>query len=254
MNMRRKGFKKKVFIGIILVLLGVLFIFFGARIRGASLSLIFPLLRLQQYIFDTQYSGGEERATIKEKIFEEEIKNSNEEIESLRRLLSMKERIKTEVRAADVLYYGSEFGKEFLLLNQGEQAGINIGDIAVDRNNIVVGTIREVGHDFSKVSLASNEGEVFEVEFLPIHAKGLARGIGARALSIELVPADYIIKRGDFIVLFYGGGERFYISEVAREEPNGGAALKVARSLLLAVPENLHEVLIIDSKNPLKQN
>ncbi len=168
-----------------------------------------------------------------------------DEIQSLHRLLGIKEVIKLPTHVLSVVSYRNEAGKEMLVLNGGESSGIKVGDIAVDENKFVVGTIREVGQDFSKVSVASNEGEVYEVEFVPLHAKALARGVGGGAFTIELIPADFTLRKGDFLTLFGTERDMFFLSEITGEDSNGGAALKVARAVRMSEPEHLHEVLVL---------
>ncbi len=243
---------KTIVIPIVLLLLGGgIFDFWGFRIREAMFGAVLPLFRLQSYLGDmkifnsgTISQGGE----VSRRIFELKLAEYEEEIRSLRRILKLKEEIKPESKTARVVWYGKELDREIFILDQGKNAEIEVGDIVVDRVSFLLGTVREVWQDFAKVAVASNVGEAYEVEFLPVGAKALARGIGAKTFAIELIPADFAIRKGDFVVLAGFGGTYFFLGEIVREETSGGSALKQARAVSLAEPNRIADVLVIKSK------
>ncbi|MBI2056117.1 MAG: hypothetical protein HYT37_01950 [Candidatus Sungbacteria bacterium] len=246
---RKKSWGKYILFLLFLLAAGGIFIFWGFSIRGILMKGISPLFRLSVYLGGYD-AGSEEKERIR-RVYEVRAEEYEKEIESLHRLLDMKARIKTKSQVAGILWYGKEFGREFLVADKGKDAGIEIGDIAADAEGFIIGTIREAGENFSKISVASNAGEVYEINFLPAEGKALARGFGARTFGIELIPSDFTVRRGDFILLRETGGHLFFLGEVVREEPSGGAALKQARAVLLADPSSVSHVLIVKVKPPL---
>lgn len=246
---RKKNWKKIIVLLVFLILAGGIFSFWGLAMREFLLKEILPLLRVYTY-FGGAWKNAESEVAQLNYLLDLRLEEYEKEIQSLRLMLEMKERAKTAVRAADVLWYGTELGREFLIVNRGEDAGVEAGDIAVDARGFLIGTVREVGSDYAKISVSSNLGETYEIDFLPVSAKALARGIGARTLGIELIPADFSIRKGDIILLRETGGRLFFLGEIVREEASGGAALKQARAVLLADPSRVTQVLIFEMRKP----
>lgn len=234
---------------VFLILAGGIFSFWGFAIREFLLKEISPLLRVYTYFGEDMKNGEIEGAQLNY-LLDIRLEEYEKEIQLLRRMLEMKDQIKTAARVADVLWYGTELGREFLIVNRGEDAGVKAGDMAVDAQGFLIGTVREVGNDYAKISVSSNPGETYEIDFLPVSAKALARGIGARTLGVELIPADFSIRKGDIILLRETEGLLFFLGEIVREEPNGGAALKQARAILFADPSRVSKVLIFEMRKP----
>lgn len=193
-----------------------------------------------------------------EKIVEENqrFKTTQFEVEKLRiensilkKTLSFKEEKKVSLKGLRVLFYAQELGKEFLLVDQGEDGGIQRGDLVVDAQGLILGKISEAGKETAKVEIASNAGQTFEVEIIPLGIKALAKGMGARIFDLELIPLDSPLKIGDFVVMLNtekgGYVSSLLMAEIASIKSSTGTIFKEGRAYLLARPEFIKEVFII---------
>ncbi len=174
-----------------------------------------------------------------------ELERLREENAGLRDLLDL---VKTQPQrvVVSVTLYGREAGKEFLILGEGESLGIAQGDSVVDGAMRVVGVVRDAGTNHAKVSIGSNAGEVFEVVLVPSGVKALARGLGGRTFSIDLIPQGTPVRKGDFVVILAGAvAARNIIAEITSFEPAGSGAFQNVRAVLVARPELMTEALVI---------
>lgn len=269
--------RKKVFkIIIAMALLGALIFFSDSLgVKNFVFRLVRPLFKTAMWINSLGLSQEEinlreENGRLKAQVFElEQLKLENT---ALKKALSFKETSKLSLKGAKVIFYSQESGKEFLLIDQGREAGIKSGDLVIDAEQIFIGTVKEAGDGFSKVGVASNPGETFEIEItslpgsslrqlrscpaesgtaeelLPgLKIRALAKGLGARAFSIELLPLDTPVRKGDFAGLM--NRDRFLLlAEISGEKIVNGSAFKEARALLVVRPEMANEVFIISSK------
>ena len=171
------------------------------------------------------------------------------ENESLQKALGFKEIAHAPLGGARVLLYTDELGRESLLVDQGKDAGVKKGDIVIDENRLLVGEVSDVAETFSAVAIASNSKITFPAALVPVGGGALARGIGARAFAIELIPRGTPIRRGDFVARILpniAGQERaILVGEIADEYLASSAAFASARATLLARPELLERVFII---------
>ena len=167
------------------------------------------------------------------------------ENERLKNALEFKKEKGVTIKGARVLVYAREFGHESLLIDQGKNAGVHEGDIVVDAQGVLVGTVREALENSAQVISASNPGETYDVEMrsLPTHA--LAKGMGARTFSLELVPADALLKRGDFVAL---SGVHFsrpiLMGQIASLYLGVSVAFQEVYAVSLSHPELLKEVFV----------
>ena len=184
-----------------------------------------------------------------------ELEKLKEENSSLKKIFGFKEEQRISLRGADVILYAQEMGKELLIIDQGKKDGISEGDVVVDENKILVGFIREVGNDFSKVSIASNPGETFAAELLPGKVRVVAKGIGGRALSLEFIPADAVVRKGDFVTLASHGSTDarfptkstypFLLGEVVSNQLADTQVFRLIKAAYLARPELLDKVFVV---------
>jgi len=163
---------------------------------------------------------------------------------ALKKVLSFKEASKLFLKGARVIFYSRELGKEFLLIDQGKKAGIKAGDLVIDAEQVFIGIVKEAGDGFAKVGVAANPGETFEVEIMPLRMRALAKGLGARAFTIDLLPADTPVRKGDLVGLL-NKDKFFLLAEIAGEKEVSGSAFKEVRAVYLAHPELAREVFIL---------
>ena len=269
---RRKVFKTIV----VLALLGAL-IFFSEPlgVKSFAIKLTRPLFRSAMWVNGLGLNQGEislreENERLKANLFElEQLRVENA---TLKKALSFKETSKLSLKGAKVIFYSQESGKEFLIIDQGKETGIKAGDLVIDAEQAFIGTVKEAGDGFSKVGVAANPGETFEIEveslpgsslrqlrsypaesgiaeeLLPgLKIRALAKGLGARAFSIELLPLDIVLRKGDFAGLV--NKDKFLLlAEIYGEKITSGSVFKEARALLIARPELARQVFIINSR------
>ena len=165
----------------------------------------------------------------------------------LKKALSFAEETKIGVKGARVIFFSQGSGREFLIVDQGEGAGVQVGDLVVDGELFFLGTVKETGERFARVGLAANPGETFEVEIMSSRTKALARGLGAGSFAVELLPLDIILQTGDRVGLL--SKQKFLpLAEIVIEKTVGGSTFKEARAVFLAHPELAREVFIISGK------
>lgn len=244
--------RKKFFsILIALVFLGV-FIFFNEflGIKSFVFRLMKPFLETVRWVNEFGGPSQEEFKTLarnqqqKALIFElEQLKLENA---VLKKALFFKEENKLSLKGARVIFYSQELGKEFLLVDQGKEAGVKVGDLVVDAEQVFAGVIKETSDDFAKVGVASNPGETFEVEITSLRVKAVAKGLGARAFTIDLLPLDTPLHKGDFVGLL-NKGKFLLLAEITGEKGVSGSAFKEAQAVYLARPELAREVFILSS-------
>lgn len=177
-----------------------------------------------------------------------ELEKMRSENEALRKVFAFHQNSGLGLKLARVLLYSRESGQEFLLLEVGKKDGVREGDLVIDENRTFIGTVRQAGDTFAKVVVVSSPGENIEVEIFPSRTRALAKGLGARALSLELVPAEAVLRKGDALFLAPSRGKYpFPVGEVAWERSQSGATFHEARAVHFARPELLGEVFVVSS-------
>ena len=171
------------------------------------------------------------------------------EVQSLEAALAFRSLVRTPLTGARVLLYESDLGREFLLIDQGMRSGIKKDDVVVDEHGVLVGVIAGMGEDYSRVLVASNPGVAFPIVLTPAGLGAMARGIGARTFSLELIPRASAIRRGDFVarrVPGESGKDRsILVGTISEEAPAASGVFRNAHAVLLARPETLDYVFII---------
>lgn len=223
------------------------------RIRlfeGVSLVLN-PLNRLRLWIHGddtlTQQDPRQKLGTDKEEKLAASlaaIEVLTQENNRLRSLLGFKDKNNINVKGAEVVYYGRELGKEYMLIDRGARENVQKGDVVIDASGLLVGTIKDVEDSFAKVGIAANAEEVFDVEVLPLGVKAFAKGLGGRAFSLELIAHNAAIRKGDYIMT-KGNQSSFLLGEVVRIETTGTGTFKEVRAVLLAHPDLKKEVFVV---------
>ena len=252
-------------IAIVILLSGGIIFFGGTRpvrwMRNAGIVLLRPVMSAapgtgRRLASLTSVMGAEEARRLTEenqRLTAENFDYANlaREVESLEAALAFRDAAHQKLIGARVLAYTDEFGRESLLIDQGVDAGVKKGDVVVDAHKVLVGEVSDAGNNSSEVAVASNAGLTFSAILLPGGGNVLARGMGGRTLSIELIPRNTSIRRGDFVARATagaGGRERSIAAGVIVGEVSGAAGgFAAAHASLLARPETLDYVFIISS-------
>lgn len=187
-----------------------------------------------------------------------EVEKLREANQALRKLLNFKEESNFSIKGARVLLYFKELNGEALMIDRGRDFDIEKGDLVIDENRLLVGVVAEVYDRISKISIASNTGTALEVLVLPLGISSLARGLGARAFSLDLIPVDVPLRRGDLVTLLgiengiggeFGvrGSSRFsfLLGSVVSDESSPDSVFKKVKAVLLSKPEKLEEVFVV---------
>ncbi|GEM_PF-2563208 len=242
----------------------VLLLFFntfqiGTVLKGGVLTLGRPLFAfsalIRDYLFSkTHLSSDEVLQLIQEnerlKSAAAQFEKLRADNESLRKILQFREDEKIQIVGGRIVSYGMSEGKEFLIINQGKDAHVASGDTVIDSEGLLVGTIDGVYDTSAKVSIASNPGTTFEVETIPHSTLLLAKGLGARTLSIELIPGGLAIKQGDFVSGLTVKNDRsqsFLVGQISSIRSTN-SSFKEAHITLLSHPELLHDIFIVISQ------
>jgi len=224
-------------------------------LNGAVIKAFTPFMNLSLQVsrFRGLVFGGLTAEEAKELILEnqrfkardfsvEKLKIENARLE---KALGFKEKNKLNLAGARILMYSRELGKEFLLIDQGKESNIIVGDAVISHDNIFIGTIQESGNGFSKVKIASNREEALEGEVIPGETKVLIKGEGGRFFSFEFIPVESPIRRGDFVAVRRGARKLFLVGEITSIKKGGNTAFQEARGVSLISPESLQEIFVV---------
>ena len=173
-----------------------------------------------------------------------EVDALTEENNRLRSAIGFKNKNNINLKGVSVVYYGREFGKEYLLIDRGVNEGIKKGDSVVDANGLMIGKVIDAEMLFAKVSIAANVDEVFDAELLPLAVNAFAKGLGGRAFSLELIAQNAVIRKGDYIMA-KSNQFSFLLGEVVRVETSSTGAFKEVRGILLSHPDLEDEVFVV---------
>jgi len=175
------------------------------------------------------------------------IRDLEKENAKLKKALSINGKIR--LIPANVVFGGGYLFFDVLLINQGENAGIKIGDLVTYQNKILIGRIAEVGADWSKAAILGRLGDKItlrqdfleNIQSVPIEAAG--RGGGELQMEI---PAETNLKIGD---IFRSAENPNYIAAVVDKiSSESDGQFKEIGLISLLSPVLLYEVDIV-SKN-----
>lgn len=229
-------------------------------VRSGALSLMRPLMRVADNAgrrigsgtraFFSGFCGACDEERTARELSDAKAAHLAAENESLKKMLGLKHDLAGSVKPAQVLAYNQEWDREWLMIDVGEEDGVRIGDPVVDEDQLLIGDIAEAGSGFATVAIASDKGSAFGVSFTPSGAEGLAKGIGARAFDLTLIPHDASAAPGDMIMRISKIGKKIpaiFAARVVSTDDRAGGPFKTGRATLLAHPEQLDRVMVITS-------
>lgn len=191
----------------------------------------------------------EENQGLKSRLYNAE--KIGEEVGRLKKALKFEEERGMNLEGARVLLHTQEFGREFLLIDKGIKDGVREHQIVVDSHALLVGMVREATHYEAKIEIASNVGITYEVEITPIGVRAVARGMGGRTFLVELIPQETPVRRGDLLGAVLPQKVKkisLPLGEIITKELEGNGGFRYARAVLLAKPELLSEIFIIQGE------
>lgn len=253
--------KRYIIVVLVAVLVcGVVIVFASARpvttLRAAAVRIMEPAMRLGGDLgyrisgarVPSGFCSGCEEERLRREVAEVKLAQVSGENESLKRFLAFKERAGLSAKPANVLLYNQEWDQEWLVIDAGEEDGLREGNLVVDEDQFLVGSIAEVGRGFAKVAVASNQGRTLSVGLVALGSEVLAKGLGARAFAISLVPHDASVHTGDILTLFSKSNRAMptiVVGRMVSVDDQAGGGFKTGRATLLAHPERRDRVMVL---------
>jgi rod shape-determining protein MreC len=118
----------------------------------------------------------------------------------LRELLAARERLGTDLVAAEVLYAARDPFSRKVVIDKGSQDNIRAGQVAVD-NRGVVGQVTRVYPWLSEVTLVTDKGQFVPVQNLRNGLRAILSGTGGDGiLELRFVPPNADFETGDELV------------------------------------------------------
>lgn len=245
---------------IVIIIIGI-FIFLGRTaagkvLRGGIISFVSPLMRMSAEIGSFVGFGNQrisedmakELVRENQKLIAErfEVEILQKENQELRDALQFKKETGINLLSANVILFTNELGREMFIVEGGKEIGIRDGDVAITGDRILVGIVREAGDGFSKIEIASNPMLSHEVRLVPLGVPAIAKGLGGRTFSLELIPQDAAINKGDLAAVFIPElSLQLLLAKVTSEKIPSSSIFQEARAVLIARPEILETVFIL---------
>lgn len=121
------------------------------------------------------------------------------ENETLRQALLLKQNGEPGTLVAPVRAFFREGQNEYLMIGKGFGDGVGIGDLVLSRERVFGGVVVETGTHVSRAELLTSADRRTDVTVSGT-VRAIAQGSTSREFSIELVPQDADVKRGDLVV------------------------------------------------------
>lgn len=169
------------------------------------------------------------------------------ENEVLREVLALRKEGEAGVITAKTVGFFREGRDEFLLLNRGTSEGISVGDLVIDKNRALGGSVVGVSLHSSRVILLSSASRSTDVFIQGANLRALARGDNSRQLIVDLVPQDAEVKVGDLLRASSrssAGRASLLVGEIRESRQSGKEAFRTVRALHIFDPAE-EEVLIL---------
>ncbi len=132
------------------------------------------------------------------------LKELKKENETLRKALGIGLEKEFKLVLAQVI--GKDIFKDSILVNKGSRDNISKGLPVITEQKILIGKIKEVYENFSKVILISHQESSFDAKILEAEIYGVVKGKGNFKIFLELVPKEKEIRERDLLVTTALGG------------------------------------------------
>lgn len=217
-------FSSKLKIGIPIIFLIIFFLILNLTNFSDGIRNFFYLVSspAQKTLFKTGdnissfLSGIMEIGTFKKEIENLHLKNQ----ELIHEIINLKDLKKENEALRDALKIGLEkdfkiemanltskdISQDIILIDKGEKDGILKGMAVITPQKVLVGLISEVYDNFSDVILITNKKSSFDVKIVDKEIYGVAKGQGNVKLSLEFLPKEKEISRGDLVETSALGG------------------------------------------------
>ncbi len=134
---------------------------------------------------------------------------------------------------------GKDVFQDYILVDKGIEDGISENFPVITQEKVLIGKIKEVYNNFSKVLLISNPESSFDAKLSETEIFGIVKGKGNLGAFLDFIPKEKEIKKGDLVISSSLGGifpEGLLVGEVTQVEkldvkPFQTATLKLAFNL-----------------------
>ncbi len=212
-NSKKRKFPKGIVIGACALCLFLIFNIFSPKVRNFFYTASYPVQKVL-------WQAGEASHNFLSPFFVvHKIKAENASLVSQNNLLILQSAVIGELGAENqVLRQALELNlqKEYnlqlveviargdngdsFLINRGLSDGIKVGMPLINAEKVLFGKISETYNNFSRVTLLSQKGFVFDVKLSGKDAYAVVRGDGGFGLSLDLIPRDANLVLDDIVL------------------------------------------------------
>ncbi len=177
------------------------------------------------------------------------------ELQQLRQLLELSDRSDASFVEANVFAYDVGNQRDVIAIDRGRADGVQKGMVALTRQGSLVGSVSQVLHDVSWVTLITDPDSAVSARIQESRVQGVVVGAVDGTLTMEFVEETADVKEGD-LVLTSGIGGRHPPGELIGQVVNvEQAAQDLFQSVTvqpLADLSRLETVLVLESFVPLE--
>ena len=204
----------------------------------------------------------EENASLKQQIaeMEAEIRQAradsaeNQRLKDLLGLQKERPNLLEDIVLCTVTEHSATNWEATLTIDRGTNDGIEAGDCVIDETGAVVGSIREVGTNWSTVLTLVDTDTSLGAQVFRTGDLGLAQGsfslMGDDRLRLDYLPADCVLLGGDLVVTSGLGGHYpadLVIGSVEEMQMDESGAASYAILIPAAAFDSLQQVVVIRS-------
>jgi rod shape-determining protein MreC len=175
------------------------------------------------------------------------------ENERLRKLLAVKEREKANGQVAQILYTARDPFSRKVIVDKGQQSGIQAGQPAIDEAGIV-GQVTRVFPFSAEITLITDKDQAIPVQIVRSGQRSVVFGLGNGQLELRYMPANADVQIGDMLVtsgldgIFLPG---FPVAKVINIERDSAYSFARIFCAPVAGVENFGELMVLDPRQPL---
>jgi rod shape-determining protein MreC len=175
------------------------------------------------------------------------------ENERLRKLLAVNEREKASGQVAQIMYTSRDPFSRRVVIDKGQQSGIEAGRPAIDEAGIV-GQVTRVFPFSAEVTLITDKEQAVPVQVVRSGQRSVVFGLGNGQLELRYIPANADVRVGDLLVTSGLDGiylPGFPVARITSIEHDTAYAFARIYCLPLAGVENFGEIMVLAPRKAL---
>ena len=126
------------------------------------------------------------------------LKDLQDENKILREALDLG--LRKDFKVVLVKVIGKDINQDYILTNRGSADGIKEGMVAITSSKAILGRVKEVSENFSRVMLISHPESSLGGMIQEAEIQGIVKGKGNSILSFGLVPKDNDLREGQIVI------------------------------------------------------